>query len=538
MENESFDSVSLELIWTRLISTVDEAAAALVRTSFSTVVRDSNDFACVVTNAAGYSIAQATNSVPSFMNTVPMTIRHFMNEFPADQINKGDIFITNDIWQGTGHLPDISVAKPIFLEDRLVGWAGSVAHAPDIGGRIRSADAREVFEEGLQIPIMKVVEAGVMSSVLEKIIRKNVRVPDQTIGDLFAQFTALDIIERQVLLLMKERNLDNLDGVAREIHDRSEKAMRDAIRKIPDGTYTNTTFTDGLKEPIKLQLSMTVRDGEIAVDYAGTDAQVPRSINVCLAYTLAYTCYGLRAMLLPGVPNNEGLMRPLTVTAPKGSILNSAPPAAGGARALVGHFLPAMVIRALADAIPDYVIATVGSPLWCVNLSGTRPDGKAFVNLFFINGGYGASSKHDGVNVLSWPSNISSTPVEMIERLSPLQVLHRRIRTNGGGLGKFRGGNGLEMKFKNTSEGPIVLSFMAERTKKETAADGLKGGQPGQPGEVIIDGVHSDPKSQHVAASGVTFELKTPGGGGYGLYEERDPALLAVDEANGYVVNQ
>jgi len=533
--SQRFDAVTLELLWTRMISIVDEAAAAMVRTSFSTIVRESNDFACVLTTADGASIAQATNSIPSFMNTMPRTIRHFLAAFPLHTLEPGDILITNDIWQGTGHLPDISVAKPIFRDGVVVGWAGSVAHAPDIGGRIRSADAREVFEEGLQIPIMKVVRKGEIDATFEAILRKNVREPDQVMGDLFAQFTALRMIETRVLDLMAERGLDSLGELAGEIHARSEQAMREAIRRLPEGVYRRTAISDGLDQPVRLELTMTVKDGEITVDYTGTDAQVPRSINVCLAYTIAYTCYGLRAVLLPNVPNNEGVMAPIRVTAPEGCILNSKPPAAGGARALIGHFVPMMVIGALAEAMPERAIAAVGSPLWCVNLSGVRESGTPFTNLFFMNGGYGGSHKQDGANVLSWPSNISSTPVEMIERMSPLRVLRRELRADGGGAGKHRGGTGQVIAFENRNRTPIVVSFMAERTRAEAAAQGLDGGEPGKPGAVLIDGVAVNPKVQHVLAPGQVVELLTPGGGGFGPPAERDDALRERDRLDGYV---
>ncbi len=535
MKPKILDAITLELIWTRMISIVDEAAASLVRTSFSTIVRESNDFACVLTDAAGQSLAQATDSIPSFINTVPRTIRHFLDEYPADTLKPGDTLITNDIWMGTGHLPDITVAKPIFLGGTLVGFAGSVAHAPDIGGRQRSADAREVFEEGLQIPVMKVMVEGVMDQTFERILRKNVREPGQVMGDLYAQFTALQLIETRVAGLMAEQNLATLEDVAREIHGRSEAAMREAIRRVPEGVYRQTAISDGFDKPIVLEMAMTVKDGTISVDFAGSALQVPMSINVCLAYTAAYTSYGVRAVLLPNVPNNEGVLKPIEVTAPKGSILNSQHPAAGGARALIGHFLPMMVIRALADAMPDRVIATVGSPLWCVNLAGSRPGGGSFANIFFMNGGYGAAHNRDGQNVLSWPSNISSTPVEMIEQLSPLHVEFRRLRADGGGPGTFRGGTGQEIKFENRAAGPISVTFLAERTRPEAAAAGIAGGESGAPGEVIIDGKRSDPKARHVVAPGGTIELRTPGGGGFGPPSKRSAQHSESDRLNGYV---
>ena len=530
-----FDAVTLELLWARLISLTDEAAVALVRTSFSTNVRESNDFACVVTDAKGRSLAQATHSIPSFLNTVPQTIRHFLKEYPEGTLQKDDVLITNDIWLGTGHLPDITVAKPIFLNGRLVAWAGSVAHAPDIGGRIRSADARVVYEEGLQIPIMKVMQAGVIDSTFERILRQNVREPEQVIGDLYAQFAALDLIEKRVIDMLVEQGLDDVEGLAHEIHSRSEAAMRQAISQIPDGVYRQTAITDGLAEPIRLEMALTVSGSDISVDFTGSDEQVAASINVCLAYTTAYTSYGIRTVLLPDVPGNEGILAPITVSAPKGSILNSVPPAAGGARALVGHLLPMMAVKALAQAQPERVIATVGSPLWCVNLSGERPDRSIFANMFFMNGGYGASNHRDGINVLSWPSNISSTPIEVIEHLSPIRIKYRRLRSDSGGEGQYRGGTGQEMKFESRSSRPFVVSFMAERTRPEAAAEGLMGGGKGAAGAVLINGKPGNPKAQHVIEPNGVVELKTPGGGGYGPRDKRKPEAIKSDVQNGYI---
>jgi len=529
------NAITLEVLWTRLISIVDEAAAALVRTSFSTVVRESNDFACVLTDPHGGSLAQATDSIPSFIGTVPRTITHFLKDYPEGALEPGDILITNDIWLGTGHLPDITVAKPIFHRGRLVGFAGSVAHAPDIGGRIRSPDARDVFEEGLQIPVMKAMRAGTIDETLEKFLRKNVRVPDQVMGDLYAQFTALTLMEQRVGALLEDNSLDSLEELAREIHDRSEAAMRAAIRKLPNGVYRQTAISDGLAEPLTLALTMTVEDESITVDYEGSAPQVMRAINVCMAYTIAYTSFGLKAVLAPDIPNNEGVLRPITITAPAGSIANSTWPAAGGARALIGHFFPMMVIQALAAALPDKVIATVGSPLWCVNMTGQRQDGSTFANMFFINGGYGASATRDGAQVLSWPSNVSSTPVEMIEQLLPIKVHHRKLRVGTGGKGRKRGGNGQEVLLESRAQGPITVAFLAERTRAEAAPAGTAGGEPGAPGELVIGGRKVDPKSQHLVEPGGTVLIRTPAGGGYGPAAERDPALDAEDRAEGYV---
>lgn len=524
---QSFDSATLEVLWTRLVSIVDEAAAALVRTSFSTVVRDSHDFSCVITDVTGGSLVQATDSIPSFIGTLPRTIRHFLNEYPAETLQPGDVLITNDIWMGTGHLPDISVGRPLFHDGRLVGFAGSTAHAPDIGGKIRSPEPREVFEEGFQIPIMKLIRAGEPDETFFRLLRKNVRVPDEVVGDLWAQVTALDLMAERTESFMAEYGLATLEDLAEEIQSRSERAMRAAIRALPDGVYTNTIRTDGLTEPLDLKVTLTIRDDEVFADYAGSADQVDKAINCAMCYTYAMTAYAVKCAAAPDLPNNEGSIRPIHAVAPEGCILNPQFPASGGSRALIGHFVPPLVFGALAQVVPEKIMAGAGSPLWCINQSGVTDAGKPFARLFFFNGGMGGTAQTDGQSCLSWPSNISTTPVEVMEQLAPLRIRHRKLRPGSGGEGQYRGGLGQEVLFENLTKKPSAVAFLAERTR--IAAPGIAGGSDGAKGEVLINGEPVDPKRQHIVKTGDLIMLRTPGGGGYGPVAARDPAAAATD---------
>ena len=530
--NASLDPITLEVLWTRLISTVDEAAAALVRTSFSTVVRDSHDFSCVITDASGRSLVQATDSIPSFIATLPATIKHFLDVYPADQLEPGDVLITNDIWMGTGHLPDISVGKPIFHNGKLVGFAGSTAHAPDIGGKIRSPEPREVFEEGFQIPIMKLMKAGEVDETFMRLLRQNVRAPDEVVGDLYAQLTALDLMERRVGDVMTQYELADLAPLASEIQDRSEKAMRAAIRELPDGTYTNEMPTDGLDVPVTLKVAVTIDGDEVRADYTGSSPQVGKAINCAMCYTYAMTVYAVKCAAAPDLPNNEGSVAPISAFAPECTIVNPLFPASGGSRALIGHFLPALIFGALAQVVPDRIMAGTGSPLWCINLAGVKPNGKPFANLFFFNGGMGATHRTDGQNCLSWPSNISSTPTEVIEQLSPMRIHRRGFRADSGGKGRYRGGLGQEVVFEFLNETPAALAMLAERTK--TSAPGIAGGEAGGLGKLEINGVDVDPKAQHIVKQGDRLILATPGGGGYGNVVDRDDSDASRDKSLGY----
>lgn len=532
--SRTFDAIELELLWRRLISLVDEAAAAMVRTSFSTLVRESYDFSCVVTDAAGQSLVQASESIPSFIGTLPETVKHFLRHFPEDQLAPGDVLITNDIWLGTGHLPDVTLAKPIFRNGRLVAFSATTAHVPDIGGKIRSPEPREVFEEGLQIPPMKMMAAGRTDETLVALIRKNVRTPDQTMGDLYAQIVALDLMEDRLLVLMENYGLPDLTDLAREIQGRCEAAMRTAILELPDGTYRSELKTDGIMDkPITIRMALTVKGDEILIDFAGTDAQVDRAINCAMCYTNAMCMYGVKVCTNSNLPNNEGAWRPITLTAPPGCIVNPQFPAPGGSRMLIGHYIPMLVFGCLGQIVPERVMAACGSPMWGMNQSGVREGGKPYANMFFYNGGMGGNTQRDGVTCLSWPSNVSSTSIEISEHIAPLRFHHKRLRPDSGGAGRHRGGLGQEILIESRSETPIAVSFLAERTI--FAAFGIEGGKDGAPGELRINGEKTDPKKQYVLNKGDTVSLGTPGGGGHGDPKLRSAAALAADVAAGYV---
>jgi N-methylhydantoinase B len=530
----TFDPVTLELLWRRLISLVDEAAAALVRTSFSTLVRESYDFSCIVTDDAGQSLVQATESIPSFIGTLPATVKHFLRLFPPEKLAPGDVLITNDIWLGTGHLPDITVAKPIFRNGRLVAFSASTAHAPDIGGKIRSPEPREVFEEGFQIPPWKLLRAGETDETLVALLRQNVRTPDQTLGDLWAQVVALDLMEERLTALMDAYQLPDLRALAGEIHSRCEAAMRAAIRALPDGTYRSELQTDGLLDrPITIRMTLTVADDTIAIDYAGTDPQVDRAINCAMCYTYAMSVYGVKVCTSPNLPNNEGAFRPIRIRAPEGCIVHPQFPASGGSRMLIGHYLPMLVFGCLGQVVPERVMAACGSPMWGMNQSGVRDGGKPYANMFFFNGGMGANMQGDGQTCLSWPSNVSSTSIEISEHIAPLRFHHKRLRPDSGGPGKHRGGLAQEILVECRSPTPIAVSFLAERTI--FPAFGIQGGAAGAPGVLRINGIAVDPKKQYVLQHGDTVLLATPGGGGHGDPAGRDPAALRADLVAGYV---
>ena len=509
------DPIHLEILWNKVIAAADEAAASLLRSSFSTVVRESYDFSCVITDSDGNALAQASDSIPSFIGTLPDTVKHFINYFSSENLSPGDVLITNDPYLGTGHLPDISVCKPLFNNNELIGFSASTAHAPDIGGKIRSPEPREVYEEGLQIPMLKLIDAGEVNETLMSMLRKNVRVADQVEGDLEAQLGALDTMARRINDLINTYQLGNLSELSEAVCRRTEQATRKEIKSLPDGVYKSSVTTDGLSEqPIEIVVEVIIKDDTIEVDYSGSSKQVSKAVNCPLCYTRAMTSYAIKSALAPELPNNDGALRPIKVVSPEGNIVNPQHPASVGSRVLTGHYIPALIMDALSRVAPNRILAGAGSPIWCVNISGTNAIGIPITGLFFFNGGMGASADADGLSCVSWPSNISSTPAEEIENRLPIRVRKRALREGSGGVGKYNGGDGqlVELEYTGVTDG--ILAFLAERMK--TPAKGLYGGGDGATGILKINGKPIDPKTQHIISPGSIITLGTPGGGGFG----------------------
>ena len=530
--SDTFDPISLEILWNRLVAIVDEASAALVRASFSTTLRESNDFACVLLDAKGRSLAQSTHSIPSFIGTMPASLKTFLEIFPSDTLESGDVIISNDPWICSGHLPDVTMATPIFRNGALIAFAGCIGHSPDMGGRIRSADSSEIYEEGLQIPPTKLVKAGQWNEDLVNIIRRNVRVPDMVMGDLRAEMSANELLGRRLIDLMNDTGIDRLEELAETIQQMSETAVRNAIREIPNGSYCKEIWMDGFDEPLKIKLRIDVNDDSIHCDYAGTSPQIDQGLNTVLNYTYAYTAFPLKCAIYPSVPNNEGCIRPISVSAPEGSLLNPKYPAAVGGRAMVGHYLTTAVFGALHEVIPDRIQADSGSPLWGAVLTGTH-QGKKYAGLFFLNGGQGASPHQNGISCLSYPSNISNTPVEILENTIPVLIHQKAFRKDSAGSGRYRGGLGQAMDIELVADAPCKAAFLSERIKY--APQGLKGGMPGETGIMELNGNTIHPKIIHVFQPHDILTLKTPGGAGFWNPKERPLASLQADLKNGLI---
>jgi N-methylhydantoinase B len=527
------DPVTLEICWNRLIGVVNEQAAALQRTSFTSIVREAGDLSAGVFDSRGFMVAQAVTGTPGHINSMALAMKHFLAAWPLERLAPGDVLITNDPWKTSGHLNDVTICSPIFRGEQCIAFFASTCHTADIGGHVLSAEAREVYEEGLQIPILKLYEGGRPNATLVAMIRENTRLPEMVLGDFHAQIAGGAVGGERLLEFMDEFGFDRLEPLADEIIGRTERAMREAIRALRPGVYEYAITSDGFDEPITIRARCQVQGDDLLVDYAGSSPASRRGVNVVMNYTEAYTTYGVKVIVSPDVPNNEGAFRPLRISAPAGSILNVARPAPVAARHVIGHFLPHVIAGALGQALPDRVMAEGSANIWGVQVAGRDLEGRPFTHIFFSSGGTGARVVKDGLSATAFPSGVLGTPVEVIENLSPLLVERKALRDASGGGGKYRGGLGQAIAFRVRTREPFVCSILCDRTVHPAA--GFRGGQAGATGEVLIDGVRpANPKAEQVVNPDSLVELHLPGGGGYGNPTERDPDLLALDLLERY----
>lgn len=531
MKNKAIDPVTLEVIWNRFMSVANEQQDTLIRTAFSTIVRESQDLACGLFDTKGRMIAQSLSGTPGHINAMATSMKHFLAAFPPEKLAPGDVLITNDPWQTAGQINDITITTPIFRNGKLVALFANTCHSADIGGRILSAEAREVFEEGLRIPIMKLFERGEPNQVLMQIVRSNVRQPDEVVGDFYAQTACNETGGRALLEMMDEFALDSIDAVAEEIIRRSEAAVRAEIRKLPSGEWKNETWSDGFEEPIVVRCTVKVAGDEIFIDFTGSSPQSTRGINVVLNYTHAYASFAIKAAICPDVPHNEGSFRPVHVSAPPGSILNALDPAPVASRQVIGHFIPSAIFAALSGALPGRLMAPGADPIW---LSVWRGQNPSFTLTVFQVGGTGARPTKDGLNAVGFPSGVAGVPAEVIESLSPVVMKRRQLRADSGGPGEWRGGLGQLTEFARRGEGRWSVSSIADRTVYP--APGLLGGQAGATGEVTLgDGTRLNAKALKDLKTDEVVHVNLPGGGGYGEALKRDAEKVRWDVIEGYI---
>ncbi len=520
------DAVDLGIMWDRLTAITDEVLISIVRTAFSVGVREAWDAACVVFDAQGRSIGQATLSMPAFIGTAPFTMKHMLARFPVDEWRPGDVVVTNDPWLGTGHTPDICVARAVFSGDTLVGFVMTISHLPDVGGVGLSAHNTEIYQEGLILPVCKLYNAGEPDRQLHDLIGANVRGADLVFGDLLANVSGCTVGERLLLELMAEYGLDDLGALADGVIDNSEQAIRARIEDIPDGVYQNRIGVETVGDATELACTVTIKGGSVDVDFEGTGPSSPFAVNVPMCYTRAFTAYTIKCLTTPGIPNNEGATIPIEVSAPEGCILDARRPSPTGGRHSVGWYIVPLIMGALADAIPDRVQADAGmASLFIVHAEGKG--GEAASVQYFLAGGLGAMAGQDGHNTTPSPTNNAVVASEVWENETGMTVVRRQLLPDSGGAGEFRGGLGQVAEMTNTSGRAKTIFMFGMRT--EFPARGFRGGRPGAPRRFEIDGEAIPPKGRIVLEPGSTLTVFEAGGGGYGDPADRKPAAVLAD---------
>jgi N-methylhydantoinase B len=544
--NAALAQIRTQIMWNRLIAVVEEQAQTMLRTAFSTSVREAGDLSAGVFDRHGRMLAQAVTGTPGHVNSMANAVKHFLAVHALDTMKPGDHYITNDPWLTSGHLHDITVVSPSFYRGEPVALFANTIHVVDIGGLGMGPDGRQVFEEGLAIPIMRLARAGHMNEDLLRLVRANVREPLQVEGDIYACAACNDEGGRRLVDMMDEFEIANLDRLGETIVEASREATVARIRALPKGTYRNSLTMDGYDKPLVLTAALTISDDGIHIDFAGTTAASRYGINVVYNYCLAYTAFGVKCLVAPDVPNNAGSLSAITVSAPEGCVLNVKRPWPVAARHTVGHMLPDVVFGCLHQVIPGGVPAEGASSLWNPQIFGGGSlvdeveegvDANAlpeFSTVIFHCGGAGARPGKDGLSATAFPSGVRTIPVEATESVAPVVFHRREFRESSGGAGTYRGGLGQVIELGGAGAAAVALLCNFERVRNP--ARGRDGGRPGAPGRVALrSGRPIRPKGRQTVPPRDAIRLELPGGGGFGDPYRRDPLRVVDDVRDGLI---
>lgn len=535
-DRNAIDRLRGQLTWDRLLAVVEEQAQTLIRTAFSTTVREAGDLSSGVFDTRGRMLAQAVTGTPGHVNAMAASVGFFLDKYPLDVLEDGDVLVTNDPWHGTGHLNDFTVVTPVFYKGRAVALFAATSHIADVGGLGFGPDGTQVFEEGINLPIGYLFKKGEPNETLLEILRANVRDPVAAEGDLYSLTACNRSGAGSLVVMLDEFGLETLDEVAGMVIDHSRDAMLAEIRALPRGTWKNRMRIDGYDEPVDLVCAVTIGADGIDIDFTGTSATCAHGINVPLTYTQAYASFGARCVIGNDVPNNAGSLAVIRVTAPEGSILNAPRPAAVSARHAIGQMLPDVVLGCLEEPLEGQVPVEGAACLFGPVFLGGRgfmpgSSSEPFVMNAFYAGGTGARPGKDGLSATAFPSGVRSTPVEITENASPLVMWQKEYRPGSGGKGEFRGGLGQVLEFGHLHGEAFVVSKMFDRI--EHPPRGRDGGESGAPARVYLkSGGRLKGMGREIIPAGETMILETAGGGGRGEPSAREPDAVSRDRKN------
>jgi N-methylhydantoinase B len=543
-ETNPLTQIHRQIMWNRLIAVVEEQARIMIRTAFSTTVREAGDLSAGVFDLQGRMMAQAVTGTPGHVNSMAESVGHFLRKFPIETMKAGDHYITNDPWLGTGHLHDLTVVSPAFHNGKIVGLFANTAHVIDIGGLGMGPEGRSVFEEGMYIPIVRCFDQGQPNETFFDFIRAGSRLPVELEGDIYSLCACNDAGARRLTEMMVEFKMDDLDELARFIFDNSLRATLAEIERLPVGDYSSEIWSDGYEEPVRLAACMRILKDEIVVDFAGTSGLSSRGINVPPAYCRAYACFGIKCVVAPEIPNNWASLSPFRMTIPDGCILNAPHPYPVSVRHVIGHLLPDLMMGCLHQAVPDRVTAEGASALWNPPLRGgssvsgqargNRPVIGDFEVITFNSGGTGARPAQDGLNATAFPSGVRTMPVEATENVAPIIIWRKELKPDSGGAGRTRGGTGQIMEI--ATKGDLEFSVNASFDRIAHAPKGRDGGRDGAAGVVKHkSGAKLRTKGYQVIPDGDRLILELPGGAGLGDPATRDPNLVVRDVRDGLV---
>jgi N-methylhydantoinase B len=539
-ETGALAQIQRQIQWNRLIAVVEEQAQTMIRTAFSTTVREAGDLSAGIFDLEGRMLAQAVTGTPGHVNSMAESVGHFLRKFPAHTLQPGDHYITNDPWLGTGHLHDLTVVTPAFRKGKIVGLFANTAHIIDIGGLGMGPEGRSVFEEGLYIPIVKCFDRNVPNETFFDFIRAGSRTPVELEGDIYSLCACNDAGAKRLVEMMDEFAMDSLDDLAAYIFEASTRATLAEIARIPRGTYRSEIKSDGYEAPVTLKAAMTIHDDRIVVDFAGTSGLSNRGINVPPAYCRAYSCFGIKVVVAPEVPNNWASLLPFQMDIPEGCILNAPHPYPVSVRHVVGQLLPDLMMGCLHQAVPGRVNAEGSSALWNPPLrGGSQVSGQAaevddFEIITFNSGGTGARPGKDGLDGTAFPSGVRTMPVEATENVAPVIFWQKQLRPDSAGAGRTRGGFGQVMEIGAKGDAEFAVNAIFDRVANPPK--GREGGGEGAAGWVGLNdpnGTVLRTKGFQVIPKGRRLLLKLPGGGGMGDPKQRDPALVQRDVEDG-----